>query len=109
MNIVGKIYFFTNGENIKIGFTKNTVQKRLKQLNTGSDKQLYYLGCFSGTMEDEKQLHKKFEKYKLRSNGEWFVADEELLGYINSINEEKNVYVCKNELFENKVMALLSI
>ena len=33
----GFIYFFTNGENIKIGFTKNSVEKRLKQLNTGND------------------------------------------------------------------------
>ena len=57
---MGYVYFITNGENIKIGYTKNSVQKRLKQLNTGSDKQLYILGYMKGTMADEENLHSKF-------------------------------------------------
>lgn len=105
----GKIYFFTNGESIKIGFTKNSVQKRLKQLNTGSDKQLYYLGYINGTMEDEETLHKRFSRLRLRDNGEWFEADQELLDYINSVNLEPNIYVDKNEYYDNRVMALMSL
>lgn len=35
-NIGGFVYFITNGFNIKIGYTTN-VNRRLKQLNTGSD------------------------------------------------------------------------
>ena len=57
---MGYVYFITNGDNIKIGYTKNSVQKRLKQLNTGSDKQLYILGYMKGTMADEENLHSKF-------------------------------------------------
>ena len=57
---MGYVYFITNGENIKIGYTKNSVQKRLKQLNTGSDKQLYILGYMKGTMADEENLYSKF-------------------------------------------------
>ena len=57
---MGYIYFITNGENIKIGYTKNSVQKRLKQLNTGIAKHLYILGYMNGTMADEENLHSKF-------------------------------------------------
>lgn len=80
---MGYVYFITNGENIKIGYTKNSVRKRLKQLNTGSDRQLYLLGYMEGTMADEKNLHLIFETYKIRENGEWFEASENILNYIN--------------------------
>lgn len=105
----GFVYFFTNGENIKIGFTKNSVEKRLKQLNTGNDYQLYCLGYFQGTQKEEKSLHRKFSNFRIRNNGEWFYPDDTLLDYLNKINEKENVYICKNELFNNKVMALLKV
>lgn len=38
---------------------------------------------------------------RLRSEGEWFVAEQELIEYINLINEESNVFVEKDE---NRVM-----
>lgn len=103
------VYFFTNGVNIKIGYTKNSVKKRLKQLNTGSDMQLYYLGYLTGSKQTEKLLHQKFAHLKVRANGEWFKADDSLLDYINSINEEPNCYVGKNEYLNNRVMQFLSI
>ena len=51
-----KVYFFTNGVNIKIGYTKLNIEKRLKQLNTGSDTQLYPLGFISGNKSLESSL-----------------------------------------------------
>lgn len=108
-NKEGYIYFFTNGENIKIGFTKNKVQNRLKQLNTGNDYQLYCLGFFKGKKEDEKFLHKKFSKFRIRNNGEWFYPDDVLIDYLNKVNENQNVYISKNELYNNRVMALLKV
>ena len=70
-----KVYFFTNGVNIKIGYTKLNIEKRLKQLNTGSDTQLYPLGFVSGNKSLEKELHQKFAKFRIRNNGEWFFPD----------------------------------
>lgn len=106
---MGYVYFITNGENIKIGYTKNSVQKRLKQLNTGSDKQLYILGYMKGTMADEENLHFKFQQYKIRNNGEWFEPSDDILDYINVVNLIPNCYVRKNEAWNNKVMAMTSV
>ena len=100
-----KVYFFTNGVNIKIGYTKLNIEKRLKQLNTGSDTQLYPLGFVSGNKSLEKELHWKFAKFRIRNNGEWFYPDQSLIDYINSVNEIPNTCVLKNELFDNKLMA----
>lgn len=100
-----KVYFFTNGVNIKIGYTKLNIEKRLKQLNTGSDTQLYPLGFISGNKSLEKELHQKFAKFRIRNNEEWFSPDQSLIDYINSVNEIPNTYVLKNELFDNKIMA----
>lgn len=105
---MGYVYFITNGENIKIGYTKNSVQKRLKQLNTGSDRQLYLLGYMKGTMADEKNLHLIFEIYKIRDNGEWFEASEDILNYINQVNLIPNCFVGKNEAWDNRIMVMQS-
>ena len=102
---MGKVYFFTNGVNIKIGYTKGNIQKRLMQLNTGSDNQLYSLGYMTGDKNTENELHLKFANIRLRNNGEWFSADQHLIDYINSVNEVPNICVMKNEYFDNKVMA----
>ena len=100
----GFVYFITNGFNIKIGYTNN-VKRRLKQLNTGSDQQLFLLGYINGTKETEANLHRFFIKYKLRQNGEWFEPSSELLDYININNLIPNTFVEKNELWDNRVMA----
>ena len=92
-----KVYFFTNGANIKIGYTKLNIEKRLKQL--------YPLGFVSGNKSLEKELHQKFAKFRIRNNGEWFYPDQSLIDYINSVNEIPNTCVLKNELFDNKLMA----
>lgn len=103
-NTEGFVYFITNGFNIKIGYTNN-VKRRLKQLNTGSDQQLFLLGYINGTKETEANLHRFFIKYKLRQNGEWFEPSSELLDYINTNNLIPNIFVEKNELWDNRVMA----
>lgn len=106
---MGKVYFFTNGKNIKIGYTKGDIYNRLKQLNTGSDYQLYALGYITGTKATEKELHTKFANLRLRVNGEWFASDQSLIDYINSVNEMPHIQVVINEYFNNTVMACKTI
>ena len=74
-NVKGKVYFLSDGECIKIGFTTKTVEKRIKQLSIGSAKKIFCLGYFQGTMEDESKLHRRFGKLRLRSGGEWFASE----------------------------------
>lgn len=103
------VYFITDGEFIKIGTTRVDVKKRLKQLNTGSSKQLYLLGYIYGDKKEEKRIHKLFEKDKIRDNGEWFLASDSLIDFINDKNEMKNVCVIKNELMNNYLMTTLKL
>ena len=103
------IYFITNKENIKIGFTSVNPQKRLKQLNAGSDKQLYLLGYQFGSMDDEKELHARFQKFRIRDNAEWFYPDQSIIDYINQNNIVENCYVFVNEYMNNTVMSTLGL
>lgn len=101
------IYFFTNGSNIKIGYTKN-IEKRLQQLNTGSDYRLYSLGYIDGGLEKEKELHKLFSKERIRINAEWFFPSKNLIDYINNNNKKDNIYVLLDEE-TNQVMSFKKI
>lgn len=102
---MGYVYFISDlKETIKIGYTRGNPINRLKQLNTGSPFQLYLLGFFRGTLKDEDNLHKKFANLKVRSNGEWFKISEELVNFINNINEIKDKYVYLDE--ESKIWLL---
>ena len=103
------VYFITDGENIKIGYTKGKPENRLKQLNTGNDKKLFLLGYIQGNKDKEKELHTKFNKNRIRSNGEWFVASDELMDFINEYNNIPNTYVFKNELLNDFVMATTKV
>lgn len=88
------IYFITDTKNIKIGYTKNPIEKRLKQLQTSCADRLYILGWIDGDMECEKKLHRTFANSRIRYNGEWFTPTEDLIDFINNNNKKENVYVC---------------
>ena len=94
---IGKVYFFTDGEYIKIGFTTETIGRRLQRVSTGSPKKLFSLGYTFGTMDDEYGLHVLFDKDRLRPDAEWFKPSEELLDYINAVNEYENKCVIVND------------
>lgn len=87
------VYFISNGENIKIGYTSQDIEKRLHQLNTGSDTNLYLLGYMQGNKEIEKQLHLKFGGLRIRYNAEWFKPSDDLIDYINDNSEKPNTFV----------------
>ena len=91
------IYFITDKENIKIGYTSGKPERRLKQLNTGSSRQLYLIGYMLGNKKKEKELHLMFNEFLVK--GEWFKPDEVLLSYINRNNLLKDKYVVYDEEF----------
>ncbi len=76
-----KIYLICadiDGEKLhKIGFTKRTIEKRLKEFKTGNAADLYLVDSFTskwGT-KIESSLHRIFKTKKVR--GEWFNLNEE--------------------------------
>lgn len=68
---------------IKIGFTSDSVTRRLRSLQLGSPVELRVAGYFHGIQQDEIDLHKRFDR--LRSHREWFRADVELLEAIQTM------------------------
>lgn len=60
----------------KIGYTKRTIEKRIKEFKTGNASELYLVDSFQsrwGT-KIEAQLHKIFKQKK--QSGEWFNLDD---------------------------------
>lgn len=100
------VYFITDSNHIKIGYTKNDVRKRLKQLQTSNPNKLFLLGYIEGDKEIEKKLHKKFYSSIIRQNGEWFSPTQDLLDYINENNLNENVFV---DIIDNQVVGLFRL
>ena len=75
------IYFIQAADNglIKIGYTDD-IKQRLRTLRTMSPERLYLMKVIKGDQKQETLLHKRFNC--LRSHGEWFRPERELLEYI---------------------------
>lgn len=76
----GIVYFLSGGDLIKIGFTANTANVRAASVQTMSPVPLKILGTLLGDLNLERVLHAKFSH--LRSHGEWFRAEQELVDFI---------------------------
>lgn len=99
------VYFILNNDKVKIGYTKN-VKRRLKQLQTANGDNLILLGYIEGDKEVEHQLHQKFDTYRIRENGEWFIASEAIINFINENNLDKNVRI---EWIDGKIYPCLKL
>lgn len=88
------IYFLSDGEYIKIGYTKQDVYSRINSLQTGNARELVYLGEIPGNIEVESNLHNRFKH--LRVKGEWFKKDIELIEYIKGNTKENTFFTALN-------------
>ena len=77
-----KVYFITDRRYVKIGKTKNIIS-RLSGLQTGHPEKLYVLGYVDGGIGEEKEIHKRFNKYRVR--GEGFRLTEEFAQEIKDL------------------------
>lgn len=83
------IYFIASESGqVKIGYSDNNVEGRLMSLQTASPFKLSILKTINGDHIQEKLIHKKFRKYRIR--GEWFNICTEILNYI------ENPYIIEN-------------
>jgi hypothetical protein len=78
------VYFFQSAEGgaVKIGSTRN-VQRRLREVQTGHQAELRILGVCRGGTRFERELHDRFDAYRL--HGEWFAPTRELLRLIKAV------------------------
>ena len=79
------VYFLHEPEldRIKIGRSENR-KKRLSDLATGNSQELKLLATFPGARPEERELHDRFRKDRIR--GEWFRSTPELLALIEDVN-----------------------
>lgn len=84
----GTVYFFeADGfDRIKIGFTRETVERRAQQLQVGCPAPIRVLHSQPGTMVDEKTFHRRFAKQRV-PHTEWFVADAALKGFVEELRK----------------------
>lgn len=64
------IYFISDGEFVKIGYTEGSAEDRRKALQTGNPKPLKVVGTMSGDQSLEFNLHSQFSEHRV--SGEWF-------------------------------------
>ena len=73
--MIHRVYILKAGEFYKIGLTSNTIDKRIKELQTGCPyeiKEIFKTSSLTKkeAFELERFLHKKFKRF--HSYGEWF-------------------------------------
>lgn len=81
------IYFISDGEYIKIGYTKGDPKDRLASLQSGNARQLTLVSTISGNITKKQTLHQRF--HHLKARGEWFQLTEEIEKFINFSETEK--------------------
>ena len=90
---MGVVYFVKANNHIKIGYTENNINKRLKNLQAGSAETLILEGLIkNANKHDEKKLHHLFADE--RQHGEWFHLSNRLKYFIELISRE---------IFESKI------
>ena len=79
------IYFIrcTETKRIKIGVA-NYPLRRFHDHQTSCPTVLEFAGLQRGHRQLERELHKRFGKYRVRRNGEWFSECKEILDYIKA-------------------------
>jgi predicted DNA-binding transcriptional regulator AlpA len=75
----GAVYFVQGeaGTPIKIGYTKHSVERRLKDLQTGAAFELRVLAQTPGCVSLERDLHQIYQR--IQTHREWFAPAEDLL------------------------------
>lgn len=81
----GTVYFIQSElkDSIKIGYTSGNPEVRRKSLQTGHSHKLKVIATLPGKPEYEKELHKRFAKYRL--HGEWFECHPDILAFISTL------------------------
>lgn len=81
----GHIYFITDQQRIKIGFSNNPI-RRLREMQTGHPLELKLIGSIPGCEYEEFVIHHRFNHLRLK--GEWFTIDDDLMDFIEQFEKD---------------------
>lgn len=101
----GYVYLLTDfssvPEKYKIGITKNDIEKRIQQLQTGCSGEVVLLRKFKSIhyKKIERLLHKKYFNFKSMGGEEWFELPDK--NVLNFIDECKKIETTFNQLKNN--------
>jgi hypothetical protein len=82
-------------ERFKIGITKGDINKRVKQLQTGSSNELLLINSYQSPhyLKIEKLLHRKYNSYSTDGGTEWFqLPIDEVFNFISECNTAHDMY-----------------
>lgn len=91
----------------KIGVTKNSVLRRVSQLQTGNSNKIEILHIYESKNYKllEKWLHGRFDIYKTEADNEWFsIQNQHVLDFINICKKGDEIinFMLKENHFFNK-------
>lgn len=87
-------------ERHKIGITKNPVEKRIKQLQTGNSNIITLLHSYETDhyRNVEHMLHRKFVNQKTETKNEWFyLEDDQVINFLKTCGELNNLVIFMKE------------
>jgi len=84
------IYFISDGDHVKIGFTKRNPEERLAELQTANPKSLRLIHVTHGNSEKVQGIYQKFKHLRLK--GEWFKLNEEMQNFIYLLRSNSKDY-----------------
>lgn len=73
--VTGFVYYGTDGNNIKIGYSASPRRR-------GGELKLTMLWSLPGTVEDEREHHRKWARHRIIGS-EWFQPDPALLKWLD--------------------------
>lgn len=82
------IYFISDGEYLKIGYTAGDIEARITALQVGNARKLKLVGHIDGGRETEAMLHRVFHEFNV--GGEWFLYNLEKIQSMNNDNDGAN-------------------
>ena len=90
---MGFVYLICDGEHFKIGVTTGTLEKRLKQLQTGNPNELWISKSYKTDtpFKVEQMLHIKFKINKIKN--EWFELDAYNVVHFTEVCEKIQIIV----------------
>ena len=92
------VYFIKAENRLKIGYAEDP-SKRIPSIQTSSPFQLEVLLIIDGDYSIERDLHQKFQDFRV--SGEWFEFNDDIKSFINEhlVNDRKYEFGFENSEF----------
>ena len=89
----GFVYLLCDGERFKIGMTRNTIEKRISQLQTGNPNEIYIISFYETfyPYRIEQMLHNKYGTANIKN--EWFdLTIDQVVNFKNDCKAYEKIF-----------------